>query len=148
MKNYKPLAFWASVSYKDDTIAQKVKSVNAGCESDKEVIRPSTIKEHGVLTVEDFKAFNAWLLEQQRPSYRAVVQQLNELRQWRWATWHIMGSDNPKVSSECSMLGCGWLCPFSFTLDCLFWNEFCNAMDSWPLGNGFSGECGLAPSRR
>ena len=100
---WRPTAFWASCSSEDDLVAARVRAVNAGCSPDKEVIRPGTIKEYGTLNVDDFKAFNAWLLEEEKPTYKGVVTKLAELRHHRWATWHVMCPDNPSVDDSCSM---------------------------------------------
>ena len=97
------MAFWACCSSGDDLVSQKVKSVNAGCSSGKEVIRPSTVREFGTLNVEDFACFNAWLLDQEKPTYKQVLEKFAELRHRRWAYWHIMAQDNPMVDASCSM---------------------------------------------
>jgi hypothetical protein len=103
---WRPTAFWASCSSEDDLVCQKVRSVNSGCTADKEVIRPGTIKEFGTLNIEDFKSFNSWLLEQDKPTYKGVVGKLAELRHRRWAIWHVMCPDNPEVDDSCSMPCC------------------------------------------
>ena len=100
------MAFWASCSCEDDLVSQKVKTVNAGCSADKEVIRPGTIKEFGTLNIEDFKSFNAWLLEQERPTYKGVVTKMADLRHHRWAILHVMCGDNPNVDTSCSVPWC------------------------------------------
>ena len=84
-------------------VAARVTAVNAGCSPDKEVVRPGTIKEYGLLNVDAFKAFNTWLLEEEKPTYKGVVTKLAELRHHRWATWHVMCPDNPNVDDSCSM---------------------------------------------
>ena len=103
MQDWRPFAFWASCSCDNEVLIEKVKAVNAGTEQDKEVIRRSTIKEYGTLTVDDYHAFNVWLLEQEKVSYKAVVGKLAALQHHRWAYWHIMGDDNPRVDQSCSM---------------------------------------------
>ena len=100
---WRPLSFWASCCCADDVIAQKVQQVNTGCAQDKEIIRAATIKEYGTLNVEDFQCFSTWLLEQERPQYKQVVAKFTELRHRRWAWWHVMAPDNPKVDAACSM---------------------------------------------
>ena len=84
-------------------MATKVKAANSGCQPDKETIRAATIKEFGTLNVEDLRVFNNWLLEEDKPTYKAVVAKLAELRHHRWAWWHVMASDNPNIDPSCSM---------------------------------------------
>ena len=105
------MAFWASSSCSDDLVAQKVKAVNAGCGAGKEVIRPATVREFGTLNCEDFGTFNTWLLEQEKPTHKQVLEKFAGLRHRRWAYWHLMAPDNPMVDSSCSMFSCllGWL---------------------------------------
>ena len=87
----------------DDRVISQVKTANAGCVQDREVIRPSTVKEFGNLNVEDFKAFNQWFLEEEKPTFKGVVGKFSELRHHRWAQSHVMALDNPNVAAECSM---------------------------------------------
>ena len=103
MQAYRPFAFWASVSCENEELIGRVKTLNAGCLQDKEVIRPALIKDYAVLTVQDLQSFNVWLLAQTKPTYRDVRDELGRLRHRRWAWWHVMCSDNPNVADECSM---------------------------------------------
>ena len=100
---WRPFAFWACVSADNDELIQKVKVLNAGCAVDREVIRPATFKEFGVLTVQDLQTFNVWLVAEDKPGYREVKDQLCRLRHRRWCWWHVMAPDNPNVAAECSM---------------------------------------------
>ena len=106
---WRPMAFWASCSWEDDLVAAKVKQANHGCAPGKEVIRPSTLKEIATLNISDFKEYNKWLLQEEKPTYKSVVNKLLALRHWRWAYWHVMAPDNPMVAESCSMslfVGC------------------------------------------
>ena len=75
--------------------------------------------------MDDFKAFNAWLLEEEKPTYKGVVQKLAELRHHRWATWHVMCPDNPGIDASCSMpcpspgaFTCGAMVMRNWVLEC------------------------------
>jgi hypothetical protein len=115
VQHWRPFAFWASCSCDDDQVVNRVKLANLGCIADREHIRPATFKDIGNLNVADMKAFNQWLLELDRPTFKDVQTKLNELRHRRAATWHIMAHDNPSIDPNCSMLPCVsawvWGCP-------------------------------------
>ena len=96
-------AFWASCSYADPAVEILIKQSNVGCVQEKETIRPSTIREFNALTTEDYVAFNKWLAGEERVTYAGVKAKLEALRHGRWARWHVMASDNPRVDDSCSM---------------------------------------------
>jgi hypothetical protein len=84
-------------------VVARVKECNAGCQPEKEVLRVALFKEVANLNISDYAEFNAWLLEVEKPTFRQVKEKIQELRKRRWAIWHIMAPDNPRVADECSM---------------------------------------------
>ena len=120
---WRAMAFWASCSCDNDLVLAKIREANVGCAQDKEVVRPSTVREYGNLNVEDFASFNQWFLEQDKPTYKGIVAQWSQLRHRRWAYWHVMAADNPNVHPGCSMFPplpkvAAWLGPFDLFLVC------------------------------
>ena len=80
-------------------LEDRIKQVNAGKE---EVFKPASLRETG-LTMEDWKAFGQWMLQQRDLTSRAINKELNRLFHRRWAHWHVFGSPEELIPRAKSM---------------------------------------------